>query len=154
MFSKSYCPLGNACLERLISVWVRSILNSSWNCVFYFDKVCMVLFIMFLTCFIWCWCWPPSAEGTFSFFDFVCVFSTAVFRGDGFDGEYGRNCPLLEICDSTKWFIFIYSISFHRTSISFCNVSFLFLFCFAVTASVDAFLLMLWLLIVSFQQNN
>ena len=52
-----------------IYVWVRSVLNSSWNCFSYSDKVCMVLCIKFNNCFIWCFFLPPSTKAIFPFYD-------------------------------------------------------------------------------------
>ena len=69
-----------------ISVWVRSVLNSSWNCSSYSGQVCMVLCINFIACFIWCRFLPPSMEAAFPFFDSFCVVSTAVFWGDNLVG--------------------------------------------------------------------
>ena len=64
-----------------ISVWVRFVLNSSWNCFSHSGQVCMVLCINFIACFIWCRFWPTSMEAAFPFFDSFCVVSTAVFWG-------------------------------------------------------------------------
>ena len=71
-----------------ISVWVKSVLNSSWNCFSYSDKACMVLCINFITCFIWYCFRPPSAEAAFPIFDCFCVVSTGFFWGDNFDGGF------------------------------------------------------------------
>ena len=144
---KSCCPFVNECLERLtryVSVWVRFMLNSSWNCFSYSDKACMVLCINSITCFIWCCFWPPSTEAAFSLFDSFCVISTAIFQGDNFDGWYQSNCRLVGTCDTTEWSFFIDSISFFRILISFCNASILLLsVCFPAGTSVGVFLLVL-----------
>ena len=105
------------------------------------DKVCMVLCINCIICFLWCCFWPPSTE---TVLDSFCVVSTVVFWGDNFDGGYGSNTEV--ICDNAEWSFFIDSISFFRISVSFCNVSFLFFsVCFAADTSEGVFLLVLWL---------
>ena len=121
-----------------MSVWVGSVLNSSWNCFSYSDKVCMVLCINFITCFIWCCFWPSSTAAVFLFFDSFCGVSTTVFWGDDFDGGYGSNCRLVGVWDTTELTFFTDSISFFRISISFCNASFLLLsVCFAAGSEVQ-----------------
>ena len=79
-----------------ISVCVRSVLNSSWNCFSYSDKVCMVPCINFITCFIWCCFLPPSTDAAFPLFVSFFVVSTTVFWGNNFDGKCGSNCHLGE----------------------------------------------------------
>ena len=100
-----------------ISVWVRSVLNSSWNCFAYSDKVCMLLCINFITCFIRGYCGPQ-----FPSFYVFCVFSTVVLWGVSLDGGYGSNGRLIGIFDTTGWLVFIDSISLFRISISFCLI--------------------------------
>ena len=128
-----------------ISFWVRSVLNNSWNCFVYSDKVCMALCINFITCFIWGYCGPrfPLKTAFPSFYVF-CVFSTVVLWGVSLDGGYRSNCRLIGICDTTGWPIFIDSTSLFRISISFCNASFLLSsFCLAAVTSEGVFLLVL-----------
>ena len=106
-----------------ISFWVRSVLNSSWNCFVYSDKVCMALCINFITCFIWGYCGPrfPLKTAFPSFYVF-CVFSTVVLWGVSLDGGYRSNGRLIGIFDTTGWPVFIDSISLFRISISFCLI--------------------------------
>ena len=51
-----------------VLLWVKPVLNSSWNGISYYDKVCIVFFISFITCFTWYCFWPPSTEVAFPFF--------------------------------------------------------------------------------------
>ena len=106
-----------------ISVWVRSVLNSSWNCFAYSDKVCMSLCINFITCFIWGYCGPqfPSKAAFPSFYVFW-GFSNVVLWGVSLERGYRSNCCLIGICDTTGWLVFIDSISLFRISISFCLI--------------------------------
>ena len=114
-----------------MSVWVGSVLNSSWNCFSYSDKVCMVLCINFITCFIWCCFWPSSTAAVFLFFYSFCGFSTTVFWGDDFDGGYGSNCRLVGVWDTTELTFFTDSISlefqFHFAMPHFCCFRFVLL---------------------------
>ena len=64
-----------------ISVWVRSVLNCSWNCFAYSDKVCMSLCINFITCFIWGYYGPQFlSKAAFSSFYVFCVFSLLFYE--------------------------------------------------------------------------
>ena len=106
-----------------ISVWVRSVLNSSWNCFAYSDKVCMSLCINFITCFIWGYCGPQFlSKVAFPSFYVFCLFSTVVLWGVSLDGGYRSNGRLIGIFDTTGWPVFIDSISLFRISISFCLI--------------------------------
>ena len=121
LFNKLYCPFVKECLETsIIFPFGSEMLNKSWNCFSYCDKVCMVKklcknFVLFDVVFGLHLRRPHSR-----FFYSFCVFLT-IFWGDGFHGRYGSNCRLLGICDNTECSFFTDSISFYRISVSFSN---------------------------------
>ena len=63
---------------------------------------------------------------------FLCVFSTAFFSRDSFDGGNGSNRYSKEVYDTIERFLFTDSISFIIILSSFCSASFLFCFNFLI----------------------